>query len=423
MSRRAPWDYLHVIYQRYRQASRAEKSRLLDECGHVCGDHRKSAVRLLNGPPPVLRPRAPRRGRSRYSPQALAILTAVWEAASYPWSVRLKALVPLWRPWIRQRFSLTPALERQRLAISARQLDRRWQAKKVRLKRRLYGRTTPGTLLKHHIPLKPDAWDVTRPGYTESDLVSHSGARADGEFRHSLPLTDIHTTWTESRAVLGQGTAGSEAALEEMRQGLPFTLKGLDSDNGSEFINDHLWRSTPARHLQFTRGRPYKKDDNAPLEQKNWTHVRRLLGWERYDTPQALAALNALYRHDLRLMRNGFQPSVKLAKKVRVGSRLTRVYDAAQTPLDRVAACPDADPRKVAALKRLRARLDPFVLAQRIDGHLERIFRLARRTRPLRVSTSTQVIHPSPHPPIQERRLLGNILQYACTVSSSSVVS
>ena len=399
MSRRAKWEYLCAIYARYCQASRAEKSRILDECCQVCGYHRKHALRLLNGPTPT-RPQSRRRRRpTRYSAQALAILTHVWEAASYPWSVRLKALLPLWLPWMRGRFQLTPALERQLLAISARQLDRRLQAKKRHLKRRLYGRTKPGTLLKHHIPLKTDHWDVTVPGYTEVDLVSHSGSRADGEFVHSLTLTDIHTTWTESRAVLGKGALGIEAALEDMRQGLPFTLRGLDSDNGSEFINDHLWRYTQARHVQFTRGRPYKKDDNAHIEQKNWTHVRKLLAWERYDTPQAVVAINALYRHDLRLMMNLFQPSVKLLKKIRVGSRLTRVYEAAQTPLDRVVACPDANPAKVAALRRLRTRLDPFVLAQRIDKHLERIFRLATRTRRLRVSTSAQVLHPSPSPP------------------------
>ena len=398
MSRRAKWEYLQAIYARYQRASRVEKSRILDECCQVCGYHRKSALRLLNGPTPTQPHRWRRRRPTRYSAQALSILTQVWEAAGYPWSVRLKALVPLWRPWIRQRFSVTPPVERQLLAISARQIDRRLQVKKRSLKRRLYGRTKPGTLLKHHIPLKTDHWDVTVPGYTEIDLVSHSGARADGEFVHSLTLTDIHTTWTENRAVLGKGATGIEAALEEMRQGLPFTLKGLDSDNGSEFINDHLWRYTQAQHLQFTRGRPYKKDDNAHVEQKNWTHVRKLLAWERYDTVQAREAINALYRHEWRLMMNLFQPSVKLVRKVRVGSRLTRVYDAAQTPLDRVGACPEADRIKVAVLRRLRAQLDPFLLAQRIDEQLAEIFRRATPVRRMRVSTSSQVLHPSPGP-------------------------
>jgi len=399
MSRRAKWEYLCAIAARYQRASPGEKSRILDECGQVCGYHRKSAIRLLNGPLPARPPRGRRRRPTTYSAQAVTILTQVWEAAGYPWSVRLKALVPLWLPWMRQRFSLTPALERQLLAISARQLDRRLQAKKRHLKRRLYGRTKPGTLLKHHIPIKTDHWDVTQPGYAEIDLVSHSGDCADGGFVYSLTLTDIHTTWTEARAVLGKGATGIEAALEDMRRGLPFSLRGIDSDNGSEFINQHLWRYTQAQHLQFTRGRPYQKDDNAHVEQKNWTHVRRLLAWERYNTAAARVAINGLYQRDLRLMMNLFQPSVKLVTKVRVGSRLTRRYDAAQTPLDRVAACPEADRLKVAALTRLRARLDPFLLAQRIEAQLERIFRLATRMRGRRISTSAQLIHPSPQAP------------------------
>ena len=221
MSRRAKWEYLHAIYARYQRASRTEKSQMLDECCQVCGYHRKAALRLLNGPLPASRPRRRPRRTLRYSPQALAILLAVWEAASYPWSVRLKALLLLWLPWMRQRVRLTPVLERQVLAISARQLDRRLAAHKTRLKRRLYGRTKPGTLLKHHIPIKTDHWDVTQPGWTEIDLVSHSGACAEGEFAHSLTLTDIHTTWTESRAVSGKGEEGIAVALEQMRQGGP----------------------------------------------------------------------------------------------------------------------------------------------------------------------------------------------------------
>ena len=171
MSRRAKWEYLQAIYPRYRQASRAEQSRILDECCQVCGYHRQYAIRRLNGLPPAAPLRMARRRPSRYSAQALSILTQVWEAAGYPWSVRLKALVPLWLPWIRTRFSLTPVLEQQLLAISARQIDRRLQAKKRHLKRRLYGRTKPGTLLKHHIPIKTDAWEVRSEEHT-SELQS-----------------------------------------------------------------------------------------------------------------------------------------------------------------------------------------------------------------------------------------------------------
>ena len=154
---------------------------------------------------------------------------------------------------------------------------------KRRRRRRLYGRTKPETLLKHHIPLKTDHWDVKVPGFAEIDLVSYSG-NSGGDFCYPLNLTDIHTGWTETQAVLGKSQEAVRAALETIRQALPFAQRGIDSDNGSEFVNDHLYRYCQAGAIQFTRGRPYQKDDNAHIEQKNWTHVRRLPGYVRYDT-------------------------------------------------------------------------------------------------------------------------------------------
>jgi hypothetical protein len=177
--------------------------------------------------------------------------------------------------------------------------------------------------------------------------------------------------------VLGKGAAGIARMVDQLRAALPFTLRGLDSDNGSEFINGTLYDYCQAHAIQFTRGRPYKKDDNAHVEQKNWTHVRKLLGYVRYDSPASLAAINDLYRHELRLFQNLFLPSVKLLAKLRVGSRLRRRYDAPQTPLDRVRAAAQHDRAKIAALLALRQRLDPFVLAQTIDQKIERLYALA----------------------------------------------
>jgi hypothetical protein len=319
-------------------------------------------------------------------------LTAIWEAAGYPWSVRLKALIALWLPWARRRWRLSATVCQQLRRISARQIDRRLAPTKRQLQTRRYGRTKPGTLLKHHIPLKTDHWDVTVPGFTELDLVAHAGHRADGEFAHSLNLTDIHTTWVETRAVLGRGEARVQTALDEIRQTLPFRLRGIDSDNGSEFINDHLYRYCQAQEIQFTRGRPYKKDDNAHIEQKNWTHVRKLVGYLRYDTPAAVAALNTLYRHELRLFQNLFLPSVKLQRKERVGARLRRRYDAPRTPLERVQACAEADATAVAQLVALRDQLDPFALAQAIDQKIERLVALATPARTPHTPGPTPVI-------------------------------
>jgi hypothetical protein len=376
VSVRAKREYVQAIYQRYRQAPRPEKQRILDEFCQVASCHRKHAIRLLNGPAPgaarPLRPRA-----TTYRPAVIDALRTIWEAAGYPWSLRLKALLPLWLPWARRRLRLRPTVERQLLAISPRQMDRRLAPHRRQLRKRLYGRTKPGTLLKHHIPLRTDRWDVATPGFTEIDLVAHCGSLGDGEFVHSLNLTDIHTTWVETAAVLGKSQVAVQAALEELQQALPFRLRGIDSDNGSEFINQHLWDYCQAQEIQFTRGRPYKKDDNAHIEQKNWTHVRKLLGYVRYDSPAARAAIHALYRHELRLFQNLFLPSVKLLRKERVGARVRRRYEAPRTPLDRVLACPEVDPEVAAQLRRQRDGLDPFALAHAIEQQLERIYALA----------------------------------------------
>ncbi len=378
MGNKGRWEYLRAIYERYRQAGRKAKKVILSEFCANTGYHRKYAIRLLNGPRPEKRRirRERRRGVSYHS-ETLAVLTAVWEAAGCPWSVRLKALLPQWMPWIRKRFRLQPGIEKQLLKISPRQMDRRLKAQKTQRRRRLYGRTKPGYLLKHHIPVKTDRWDVESPGFTEVDLVSHSGNSASGEFAHTLNVTDIHTTWTESRAVLGRGEEAVQRALNEIATKLPFALLGVDSDNGSEFINWHLKSWCEQKQIQLTRGRPYKKDDNAHIEQKNWTHVRKLLGWDRYDTHEAVAAMNDLYGRELRLWLNLFLPSVKLLKKVRVGSKVRRVYDPPRTPFERVKACPQVNPEQVARLEQLRKGLDPFQLGRIIDRKLERIARLA----------------------------------------------
>ncbi len=381
MSRRAKWEYFQSLYWRYRQASKEAKQQMLDEFCRVCHYNRKYAIRKLNGPAPADQPLARQRSirGKTYGPTAVRVLRAVWEAAGYPWSVRLKALLPIWLPWIKQRFTLSAEHEQQLLAISARQMDRCLGPHKRKLSRRIYGRTKPGTLLKHQIPIRTDNWDVTQPGFVEIDLVSHSGNCADGEFIFSLNVTDIFTGWVETRAIMGKGQQRVSAALDEIAQALPFGLLGIDSDNGGEFINAHLHAYCHDHDIQFTRGRPYQKDDNAHIEQKNWTHVRKLFGWERYDSERALTAMNQLYRNELRVMMNLFQPSVKLIKKVRVGSRLTRRYDAAQTPLDRLSASQPSDGQKLQALRQLRNQQDPFRMSQHIETQLERIWSFAQQ--------------------------------------------
>src|SRR5207302_948760 len=267
----------------------------------------------------------------------------IWEAAGYPWSVRLKALLPGWMPCIGK---LPDAPGDRETAVGHERTANRpapeGEQERAERKRRRYGRTKPGSRLQHPIPVKSDRWDVNSPGFSEIDRVSHSGNSGEGEFAHSLNLTDIHSGWTESRALLGKSQVAVQQALDEIEKGLRFPLPGVDLDDGSEFINWHLQSWCEPKTIQLTRGRPYQKDDKAHLEQKNWTPVRKLLGWEGYDSPAAVEAIADLYRHELRLWQNLDLPAAKLVKKVRVGSKVRRVYDAAQTPLQRVLACGNA---------------------------------------------------------------------------------
>lgn len=400
---RAIGEYLRRMRERYAGARKAERGPLLDEMEEVTGYHRKALIRRmrLGTPGPG---RARRRGRPRhYGPTVVAALRLIWAAAGHPWSARLKALLPTWLPHARRHLTFSADTERKLRAMSPRQMDRCLASDRRTLQRRLYGRTKPGRLLKHHIPLKTDRWDVDAPGFTEIDLVSHSGDCAEGEFVHSLNVVDIHTAWVETRAVLGKSQVRVQEGLATIRAALPFRLCGIDSDNGSEFINAHLLRYCETAGIQFTRGRPYKKDDNAHIEQKNWTHVRKLVGYERYDTDAAVDALNALYA-EVRLLQNLFLPSVKLVARERVGARVRRRYDMPQTPFDRLLAGGHGDAATIQALVRQRNALDPFAVAARVELLLERVFALAnRRVRPATVVRVAGMASPRGAPPSRPR--------------------
>jgi hypothetical protein len=365
--------------KRYAKGCRKGRTKLLDEFCANTGYHRKYAIALLGRPYDEPEPGStPRRRGATYGSTVARVLERIWEASGYPWSIRLKALLPQWLPWARGHMGgLTVEVEQALLKISPRQMDRLLSSKKARVRKRMYGHTKPGKLLKSQIPIRTDNWDVSVPGYLEIDLVSHCGPSASGEFIYSLNVTDIHTGWTETRAVLGKGERGVVAALEEIRSVLAFRILAIDSDNGSEFINYHLVRWCAKREIKFTRSRPYKKNDNAHIEQKNWTHVRRVFGWERFDTAGQCAAMNALYRGPLRHMQNFFQPCVKLIEKTRVGSKVRRRYDAAQTPLDRLNAHYGQATVPLAVQKHLleRQNIDPFALSNQIEASLKCLFR------------------------------------------------
>lgn len=373
MEAKACREYANEMHSRYRKAARAERGRLLDEFVAVTGYHRKYAITLL-GRKATVRSRSPGRP-TRFTDEMVAALVKIWRAADYPWSARLAALLPLWMPYARLHCTLSLEVEQLLLGMSARSIDRVLQPHRVELKRRIYGRTKPGTLLKHQIPMRTERWDTTEAGWCETDTVAHCGEVGDGEFAFSVNLTDVASTWTETRAVLGKGQRFVVNALEEMRCALPFALRGIDSDSGAEFINYHCYDWCEKHSVEFTRGRPYHKNDNAYIEQKNWTHVRKIFGWKRIDAPAAIEAMNALYRSELRLFLNYFQPSVKLIERVRVGSRVRRTYDRPKTPFERLVELGVLTQEQITAMQAERNDLDPFALSAAIESQVAAILR------------------------------------------------
>jgi hypothetical protein len=374
-----------AMWKRYRRSPKTMKTKILDELCAATGYHRQYAIAQLNqmeDAEPFFK-KILRTRKRHYTQDVMAVIEKIWEEADYPWSVRLKVILKLWLPWIRRRYALTSLQETKILRIGARTIDRYLSPKKRNLRKRLYGRTKPGTLLRHQIPIKCESWEEIAPGHLELDTVSHSGENSSGTFAYTLNLTDIASTWVETRSVLGKGEATILEAFRQMKASLPFEVLSIDSDNGGEFINNRLYAYCQSERIGFTRSRPYKKDDNAHIEQKNWTHVRKLIGWDRYDTPEAVQAMNELYAQELRLYMNLFQPSVKLKERVRKGSRRTRRYDSPLTALDRLLHMPNIDMTKLEPLVQLRARLDPFALSATIRRKLGRIW--ATRTK-IRIS-------------------------------------
>lgn len=385
MRKRFTMTYLKQIFHRYQKADRTDKTKILDEFCKVCHLVRKYAIRKLNAPLPDDAQSIqikPRHRKKKYRKETVSMLEIIWIATNYLCSVRLQAAIPLWLPHLKTQYHLSETVIEELLKISPSTIDRALKAKKLKLKRKLYGTTKPGSLLKHHIPIKTDRWDTHEPGFTEIDLVSHSGNCADGDFIHSCNMTDIFTTWTETRAIMGKSQHATLEAIEDIQIALPFSLKGIDSDNGSEFINYHTYKYCCKHDIQFTRSRPYKKNDNAHIEQKNWTCVRKILGYCRYDSHEALIAMNDLYRNELKLIQNLFLPSQKLISKKRIGSRYVRIYDKPQTPLQRLINCKskNIDKAKCDHFLHLFNSLDPFMISRVIDHKINHIYRLASKT-------------------------------------------
>jgi len=376
MSLQSKREYLGEIRSRYHRAGRAHKSKILDEYCQVCGYDRKYAIKRLAADPQ--RPRRKPGRQPRYDKERLLpVLKRVWLASDQMCSKRLRAALPQWLPHLAP---LDVESKTQLLAASPATIDRLLQPLRVRYPGKGLGGTKPGTLLKHHIPIRTGNWDITRPGFIEADTVAHCGNSLAGNFVWSLVFTDIFSGWTQLRAVWNKGAAGIQEQIADLEKQTPFALAGFDCDNGSEFLNYPLLDYFTRRKnpVAFTRSRPYHKNDNAHVEQKNWTHVRHLLGWDRLENPQLVAPINDLYREEWSAYQNFFCPNMKLVSKERVRSRYRKRYDPPQTPYERLLQSREVSPENKRQLQAAYARLNPFALKKTIELKLKIIFALNR---------------------------------------------
>jgi hypothetical protein len=385
-------QYLEVMRTRYRQAPRADRSQLLTEICQTCGYSRKHAIRVVNGSQVRAKRNSPpsTRGRPKvYAlPEILEFLKCILRGMNLACSKRMQAAIPLWLPYYEEAYDvvLDETIHDLLQTISASTIDRllahvRQGGGKLGL-----ATTKPGSLLKNQIPVRKGCWDESRPGYLEADTVAHCGTSVEGQFVYTINTVDIATGWSEQRACWGKGQTGIRRAVADIEQALPFPLRGFDCDNGSEFINWHLFgylHSHRGRNrVQFTRGREGYPNDNAHIEEKNWTIVRQYLGYERFDNQEVLPLLNALYRGPWRLFINGFLPSVKLVEKHRVGARVVRHYDKPQTPLERILTAPSVPKKKKDELQNMFKNLNPFHLQQKIVEAVQTILTRAVCTNP-----------------------------------------
>lgn len=376
-------QYLKVLIRGYLKGDRKTKGRTLDEYCKNTGQSRKYVIRKIGQI--LIRGRVStgkkRKRNKTYEKDVEMALVKVWKTFDYPCGQRLKPILEFEIDRLIDfgELDVTRYVRVQLKGVSSATIDRLLKPHKIELYYQRKSNKGKGSLLYKKIPLKMTEWDIEKVGFVEMDLVCHCGASTAGEYINTLSVMEISSGWWEGEAIMGRGQYPTFEALTGIRQRNPFRWLGIDSDNDSVFINNHLKRYCDAEGLEFTRSRPYRKNDNAYIEQKNYTHVRRPLGYLRYDTEEELVLINVLYRAELRLYKNFFQPVMKLIKKERVEGKVKRVYDTPKTPYQRLLESGQLSKEKEKELKELYQRLNPAELKRAIDVKLERLYQTYQR--------------------------------------------
>lgn len=377
MTKRSKREYFQAIIRRYHSSCRKQKSHILDEFCAVCELNRSYAIRLLNR---GYKRNARRPGRSSLyqDPEFLKVLTRIWSSTGWVCGKLLKRALPRWIPLYEDhRGEIAEEHRRKLLLVSAATIDRLLRGARAKSGK---GKSTtkPGSLLRNEIEICGSIWDETRPGFVEADTVAHCGSSSQGPFVLTVTLTDIATQWTESRAIWTKTAERVVEAIKDIEESMPFPIQGFDCDNGSEFLNDHLVRYFKKKKIPLTRSRPYRKNDNAHVEQKNWMHARTLFGYGRFENPDLVPVMNDIYKNLWSPYKNFFIPGMKLKEKIRVGSRIVRKYDTPMAPYDRVMASPDVPEERKQQLSQWMKTLNPFILKDEIDKRMNLVRKLAR---------------------------------------------
>ena len=379
MSNLSKKEYLIEIRKRYFLATRAEKSLILDELCAICSFNRKYAIRVISKD---LTEHIKKKGRPKkyYSKAIIDFLKDLWVLTNLACAERLKAAIPLWLPHynFHSNNHLTEKDVKLLSEISPSTIKRLLRRLKSKYKKFGLCTTKPGSLLKKQVPIKLNQWDESKPGFIEADTVAHCGSSASGQFVLTLNVVDIATGWTEQRAVWGKGRQGVFDAIKSIREALPFDVLGFDCDNGGELLNYMLleYFTNKKNPVQYTRSREYKKNDNSHIEEKNWTHVRQFIGYQRFDNIETAGMLNDLYLSQWRFYLNFFLPAFKLIEKKRDGSKIIKKFSSPMTPYQRLLASDQIRSTKKKELTKIFMSLDPFVLEKTVKNKINHILRL-----------------------------------------------
>ena len=379
MSQGSKRELVESIRPRYLKASRTEKSNIIDEFIANTGCHRKHAIRVLRRGYPARKKKKSGR-KKKYQGEVVQALVRVWEICGRICSKRLKPFLPEMVAVLERHkeMKLEAEVKELLLSMSCATIDRCLQKEHFEKKRGI-STTKPGTLLKKAIAVRTFMdWNEERPGFMEIDLVAHCGGSVEGQFCYTLTAVDLSTGWTECLAVKNRTQDAVFAQIIQLRERLPFPLLGLDSDNGGEFINDMLYRYCLQEEITFTRSRPYRKNDQAHVEQKNWSVVRRTVGYDRYETPAQLSLLQSIYA-DLRFYVNFFQPVLKSVGRKQLEERkFIKVYDQAATPFQRALQSKEIPVQTKAKLINAYFHCNPVALKNKIDDNVACLWHLPR---------------------------------------------